>query len=437
MFPLQVSASHRFLVEAQNRPFLVQAEAAWSLIIGLTRDEVDRYLRDRRARGFNALIVNLIEHQFAGGANPHAAPLNRQGDAPFAAADFDAPNEAYFAHADWVLARAAEEGFAVWLAPCYLGYPRLTEGWYDEVLQNGTERCRRYGRFLGRRYAAQRNLIWVLAGDRNPDAARAMVEAMAEGIRNGGGAQLMTAHCRPGESPRMIFPDAPWLELNNVYTYDPVHRNALYAYHSKPVMPFILFESAYENERGATAGRLRAQAYAALLAGACGQAFGNLPVWKFGEGWSEALASEGATSMTLVSALFRSRAWTELVPDSTHVVVTEGYIGGETWVACARTRDRRTIIIYLPEKPVRQKSGPANSRRDAPTVDVDLTQLSGRQATAWWYDPRRGTVSPAGEYPTVGTRTFARPDDSDWVLVIDDASAKLSPPGRPTDAKTP
>jgi hypothetical protein len=269
-----------------------------------------------------------------------------------------------------------------------------------------------------------------MSGDRNPDAARPMVEAMAAGIREAGATQLMTAHCQPGESPRQIYPDSPWLQVNNVYTYDPVHRNALYAYLTEPVMPFILFESAYENERGASPGRLRAQAYTAMLAGACGQAFGNLPIWKFGAGWLPALASEGSVSMTHVSALFRSRAWTELVPDSTHVVVTEGYIGGDTWVGGARTRDGRTVIAYLPEKPARQKEEAANPQRHAPTIDVDLTKVTGNAVKAWWYNPRDGVATALGEFPTKGPRTFTRPDDRDWVLVLDAAAAGLPPPGR-------
>ncbi|MBI5692612.1 MAG: DUF4038 domain-containing protein [Verrucomicrobia bacterium] len=430
VFPWRVAESRRYLVDARERPVLLQAEAAWSLIIGLTLEEVDHYLRDRRARGFNGIIVNLIEHAFPGAANPHAAPRNRQGAGPFATpGDFSTPNEAYFAHADAVLARAEVAGFAVFLAPCYLGYPRLTEGWYEEVLQNGVDRCRAYGRFVGRRYRDRLNLIWVMSGDRNPDAARPMVEAMAAGLREGGAAQLMTAHCQPGESPRQIFPASPWLQLDNVYTYDPVHRNSLYAYLTKPLMPFLLFESAYENERGASAGRLRAQAYTALLAGACGQAFGNLPIWKFGSGWEAALGSEGSRSMAHVTALFRSRRWTELEPDATHEIVTEGYIGGDTWVGCARTRDRRTVILYLPERPPRQKSEPANPRRHAPTVDVDLGQLNGRAVTAWWYNPRDGTATAGGEFPAKGTRTFTRPDDADWVLVLDDSAAQWPAPG--------
>src|SRR4051794_25511277 len=75
------------LVDAAGAPVWLQGEAAWSLLVRLDDDEVDAYLADRRARGFNALLVNLIEHKFA-----DHAPRNRAGDAPFTADDFALPN---------------------------------------------------------------------------------------------------------------------------------------------------------------------------------------------------------------------------------------------------------------------------------------------------------------------------------------------------------
>jgi len=131
-FPLKVSANRRYLVNRNGLPVLVQGEAAWSLITGVTKQEAERYLDDRRRKGFNAIIVNLIEHKFQG-------PVNREGEGPFTTpGDFATPNEKYFAHADWVLRQAADRGMAVFLFPAYLGYKGLDEGWYQEVLLNGT-----------------------------------------------------------------------------------------------------------------------------------------------------------------------------------------------------------------------------------------------------------------------------------------------------------
>ena len=121
---LQVSANRRYLVDQNNVPFLVQGDAAWSLIVGLNDTEVDQYLRNRRDKGFSTIIVELIEHRFC-----KKPPFNEAGDAPFTTpGDFSTPNEKYFAHADWVIHKAGEYGIQVMLAPMYLGYIGTDEG---------------------------------------------------------------------------------------------------------------------------------------------------------------------------------------------------------------------------------------------------------------------------------------------------------------------
>ncbi len=74
---LRVGADRRHLVGGDGAPVLIHGDTAWSLITALTEHEIDAYLRDRRARGFNAIIVNLIEHKFNG-------PATRAGETPFA-----------------------------------------------------------------------------------------------------------------------------------------------------------------------------------------------------------------------------------------------------------------------------------------------------------------------------------------------------------------
>ena len=71
-FPLAVRPGERYLDDAEGRPFLIHGDTAWSLIADLTREDVDLYLRDRRARGFNTLLVNLIESRFATNAPANA-----------------------------------------------------------------------------------------------------------------------------------------------------------------------------------------------------------------------------------------------------------------------------------------------------------------------------------------------------------------------------
>ncbi len=136
-FPLAVAPGGRTLVDAAGKPFLLHGEAAWSLIAQLRREDVEIYLADRRARGFNAILVSLIERKYAS-----HAPNNAYGAAPFLVpGDFTTPNEAYFAHADWVLRRAAEEGFLVLLTPSYAGFEGGDAGWYREMVAAGAAGC--------------------------------------------------------------------------------------------------------------------------------------------------------------------------------------------------------------------------------------------------------------------------------------------------------
>jgi hypothetical protein len=60
-FPLRRAGA--CLVDAAGDAVWLQGEAAWSLVVQLDDAELDRYLADRRARGVNALVVNLIEHR--------------------------------------------------------------------------------------------------------------------------------------------------------------------------------------------------------------------------------------------------------------------------------------------------------------------------------------------------------------------------------------
>ncbi|MGI8783305.1 MAG: DUF4038 domain-containing protein [Acidobacteriota bacterium] len=120
--PLKISANARYLLDRNNQAVFLQGDTPWSLISGLTKDEAAHYLDDRMQKGFNALIVNLIEHKYRG-------PVNREGEPPFTTpGDFATPNEKYFAHSDWVLKRAAEKGIVILLAPMYLGYKGADEG---------------------------------------------------------------------------------------------------------------------------------------------------------------------------------------------------------------------------------------------------------------------------------------------------------------------
>jgi hypothetical protein len=417
---ISLSANKRFLVDQNGCPFLMQGDSAWSLIVGLTDAEAEQYLRNRRQKGFNTIMVELVEHKFC-----RRPPLNEAGDAPFTSpGDFSTPNEAYFAHADSIIRKAAENGIQVLLAPLYLGYKGTDEGWMEEVLKLAPAKCLAYGRYLGKRYKDFDNIIWLMGGDRNPEAALEKVDLVALGIREFDKRHLFSADPDPEYSAVDRYSGGGWLDFNTTYTYDIVHQKLLADYNRTPALPFILIESSYEGEHNTSEVQVRRQAYWAVLCGGFGHVMGNNPIWHFnGPGlypakitWQPAMDLPGSVGMMYWGRLFRSRAWFDLVPDQRHEVVTGGLgeFNGLDYLAAARTSDGSTVIAYMP-----------TSR----TITVDMSKVSGVQANGWWFDPRTGRATAAGSFPTRGFCVFDPPGHGDWVLVLDDSAKHFPAPG--------
>jgi hypothetical protein len=408
--PLRLSPDRRRILDVDGNAVLLQGDAAWSLIANTTLDEARFYIEDRRRKGFNTLIVSLIEYCFA-----QDPPRNLAGDEPFTTpGDFRTPNEAYMAHAERVLDVAAENGMLVILAPAYLGSPNSShlgfegrpEGWYQEVLANGAEGCRSWGEFLGRRFGQFRNIIWCIGGDWNPGETAVALDQMARGIRAAGIENLFTAHVLPECSPLDVFPEHDWLDLNPTYTYEVVHRKLQTDWNRNPARPFFLVESTYEGEHNASELQIRRQAYWSVLCGGNGHCMGNKPIWLFGDGWEAALDLPGSVAMARWGAFFRSLRWAELVPDFQHEIVTSGLgeARGLDRVTAAATPDKRLAVAYLP-------------LQRALTVQAGV--LAGPHLRVDWFEPATGQRLAGGTLLAEGSITLTPPFAEDSVLTIE------------------
>jgi hypothetical protein len=418
-YPLKISADQRYLVDQSNHPFFWSGDAAWSLIAQVSKEDAVYYLEDRRQKGFTIVLVNLIEHKFSS-----TAPRNFYGNPPFTGQTFNTPNEAYFAHADYVINEAAQRGLVVLLSPLYLGYQCGDEGWCGEVKAASLTDMRAWGRYIGNRYKNFNNIVWNIGGDTDPTPVKSKVQEFVTGLLEYDTRHLFTAHNQPESYAVTPWAGQSWLNINNIYTYSlTLYQNCKVAYDRTPVMPFFQIESAYENEHSSTQQQLRSQAYYPVLSGGPGYVFGNCPIWHFGyssgwcglTNWKTQLNNQGSTSMMYVQKLFTSRAWHLLVPDFNHTVMTAGYgsWGNTDYAAAARTGNGNTVIAYLP-----------SSRQ----VTVDLSTISGTQAACWWYNPANGSATAAGTYPTSGAHFLTPPSTGDWVLVIDNAALNLPAP---------
>ena len=418
-FPLRVSDNGRHLVDADGRPFLIIGDAAWSLIAQLTEQDIARYLDERQRRGFNSIIVNLIEHKFAS-----KAPANIQGIAPFLKlGDFTQPNPAYFDYAHQAVAAADQRGLSVWLCPAYLGWGGGDEGFFKEIKAAGPAALRSYGRFVGQRFKDLPNIVWMIGGDYAlPETERWAGHELALGLREGGATQLMTAH--GGQTSALdTFGDQPWLAVDTVYSYQPdLWRPLLAAYGRKPARPFVLIETTYGGEHDSKPEQIRRQAWWAMLCGASGQFFGNNPMWHFDgptlfphtNTWQQALDSTGARDIARLGKFLSARPWPRLVPDMEGKLVSTGAGDGATRVTSSRSSDGSLAVLYIPA----DGQGPRN-------LKLDLASFPG-PVTVQWFNPG-GEVCPRTRgltLPNRGQQTLSTPGDNgaaanDWVLVLE------------------
>lgn len=399
-FPLKRVAGSRWLADRDGRPFLVLGDTPWVLPLQLDRESARRYLDLRKAQGFNAILVNLIEHFF--GSHP---PTNVHSEGPFLRpGDFAAPNDAYFARVEALVEDAAARGIVVFMTPAYLGYDGGQEGWYQEMKALPVETLRGYGRYVATRFRRFDNIVWVHGGDFQP-ADHAIFRAVLDGIRETEPKWLHTYHGhRRDTAAEYLGPGEDWLGINTVYTAESVLPYIELA-RAKSRLPFVLIEGKYEGQAGVVPAVFRRQAYQTYLSGAAGHFAGFKAVWRFLPGWDTAATSPGAKSMAVLNGLLSRLPWPEFTPDSAHRLVVGGYgVEPELTVAAA---SQTTALVYLPNRW---------------SVSLDLGRLRGTEFEAVWTDPTNGREVPAGRFPAA-THRFPHPGRNaegadDWVLLI-------------------
>jgi hypothetical protein len=322
---------------------------------------------------------------------------------------------------DRVINLAAQYGLQVMLDPAE------TAGFLPTMRNNGTNKCRAYGQYLGNRYKNFPNIIWISGNDFQTwqtASDDALALAVARGILDNDTNHLHTVELNYQVSSSLDDPKwASIVGLNAVYTYAPTYAEVLHAYGQSPTMPVFMVEANYESEKdsgtdGGSTYNLRLQEYWTMLSGASGQLYGNHYTWQFIPGWQTNLATIGTRQFGYVKALFEARAWYNLVPDTSHVVVTRGYgtfsssgsIDSNDYATAASTPDGTLVMVYMP------------TRR---TVTVDMSKLRD-DAVGWWYDPASGSFIyiSGSPFTNSGTRTFTPPGNNadgngDWVLGLE------------------
>lgn len=437
---LKISDNHRFLVTERGAPFFWLGDTAWELFHRLGREDADRYLTDRSQKGFTVIqAVALAEMDGLNETNVYGhLPLNNH--------DPLHPNEEYFKHVDWIVARANAKGLYIGMLPTWGDKWNKAWGAGPEIFT--PENAAVYGEWLGCRYRGA-GLIWILGGDRpvENDHHREILRALAGGLRKGdNGVHLITFHPAGGGGSASSFHNEPWLDFNmrqngHAAEFTGHYDQTLVDYNRTPAKPVIDAEPLYEGHPisfdakkfgHSVAADVRRPLYWDLFSGACGHTYGHHSIWQMWAAgrapvndplmsWSEALEQPGAGQMQHAKNLLLSRPFLTRLPDDSVIVADRvaTSVPGAGRYRFVATRDEAGsfAMIYAP---VGRK------------FKVHMDKISGTQVKAWWFNPRNGEATVIGQYANTGEREFTPPDlgeSLDWVLVLDDASKSYPLPG--------
>jgi len=434
---LQVTKDGHYLQYEDGTPFFWLGDTGWELFHRLTKEEIAKYLENRRQKGFN-VIQAVILAEFDGLKKP-----NRYGDIPLIDLDPTKPNEKYFELVDWTVQQAKNKNMFMGLLPTW--GDKVIKMWGQGPIIFTESNAYAYGRWLGNRYKDHPNIIWILGGDRPPlnDSIdkKELWRSMAKGIVEGTNQKAIITYHPSGESSSAKFwPDEPWLDIQMLQSGHAKKDNPVWEWIKRdraivPAKPILDGEPNYEDHPVNWDKKngyfrdydVRRQTYRSVFAGACGVTYGNQAMWQFysdreepvaypERSWIETLDRPGAFQVGYLKKLIESRSVNERIPDQK--IIVDGQGEKIDYIVAFKDVKNKYCMIYLP---VGKK------------ISVDISFLPSTQIRAWWFNPGKGEA----ERPIVLKKemviSFTPPSlgiEKDWVLVIDDVSTKFSQPGK-------
>lgn len=431
---LKVSENKRFLVYEDGTPFFYLGDTGWELFHRLNKEETEKYLENRRAKGFT--VIQAVALAELDGLNTP----NTGGNRPLTDNDPLKPDEAYFAHVDWVIRTAAGKGLFIGLLPTWgdkIDPMKWGKGPKIFNIENGFK----YGQWIGKRYRDFKNIIWINGGDRDGGGENNPIwNAIAEGIKSVDRNHLMTFHPWGEHSSSEWFQNSAWLDFNMCQTghgqrsYSIYKRIILRDYSLNPVKPCFDGEPRYEdhpvNWNPEVLGwfddaDVRQAMYWNLFSGGFGHTYGCHPVWQMAAPgrepvglvrhyWYDVLDLPGAFDLIHARRLVESRPFLSRVPDQDLIV--PDYFPETDYIVA--TRGDGYAFIYFPT---------------GWSAEIRLEKLGVKTITAWWFNPHTGESGLIDSFSGTGSRKFTPPTNgrgNDWILVLDDASRKFKAPGQ-------
>jgi hypothetical protein len=432
---LKISSNARYFTTANNDPFFWLGDTGWLLFSKLDREEAEKYLEDRRQKGFNVIQVMVLHNVSAANVYGDSALVNKdvarpvitEGNSFTDSAQYD-----YWDHVDFVISKAAEKNLYMALVPVW---GSNVKGGYVNSKQ-----AEQYANFLAERYKNNPNIIWLNGGDIKGSDSLNVWKTIGSTLRAQDPHHLITFHPRGRTQSSEWFHDEPWLDFNMFqsghrrYDQDTAKAELRYGednwkyiqadYQRKPVKPTLDGEPSYEaipqglhdtTQVYWTDDDVRRYGYWSVFAGACGYTYGHNAVMQmvkptdskraYGarEFWYDALQAPGAVQMVHLKSLMLSRPYAERVPDQSLVAGQ-----GEQYNYLVATRGPDYAMVYT---------------YTGRTMEVNMGKISGKQVKASWYSPRDGGTTEIGTFENQGRQRFDPPgapeNGNDWVLMLD------------------
>ncbi|MGB8491394.1 MAG: glycoside hydrolase family 140 protein, partial [Bacteroidales bacterium] len=433
---LEISENRRYLVDENGNPFFWLGDTGWLLFSKLTREEADKYLTDRAAKGFNVIQVMVLHSP--GVANVYgdsaligrnvANPLVTEGNAFEVPLQYD-----FWDNVDYIIDLAAQKGIYIALVPV----------WGSNV-RNGLVKkddAAKYAEWIANRYRNRSNIIWLNGGDVRGSDSLDIWNIIGSTIDKVDPGHLITFHPFGRTTSSIWFHNEKWLDFNMFQSghrrYDQDNsgwgfgqdnwRYVDHDYTLDPVKPTIDGEPSYEGipqglhnpgEPYWDANDVRRYAYWSVFAGGFGFTYGANSVMQFykqsdlkpaygaREYWDAALSAPGSGQMQYLKKLMLSRPYLERIPD-------QSLISGDNGVKydyLIGTRGNNYAFIYT---------------YTVRNIPVKMGIIPGDKVKATWYKPTDGSTTVIGEFENKGTLEFDPPgepaDGNDWVLVLDAA----------------
>jgi hypothetical protein len=414
--PLRVSENGRFFVEDGGKPFFILADTAWALFTGISREDVEFYLDDRQAKGFNTILCSLL-HFWPSRQNEWAPKHRVYGFWAFDGDHYDLsrPNRQYWEHVDWVMQQARRRSLRLAVVPCW--FRRRGEAW---KVQLTPDTATRFGEYLGLRCCQYNNVIWLFGGDYPPMEKRRELRLLAEAIRYYAPHHLISYQANADSSSGAFSHAERWLAFNSIQTNGKEHPGE-YAlvredWHRVPAKPTWLAEAYYE--RPGSRFAVRQAAWRSVLTGGAGFGYGVENVFDLGYSnkWKEHLDMPGSGDVVFMLGLLQSQPWHRLVPD--HAAKNKLLVAVETqkdiYFASACSADGDVGVIYLPVRT---------------TIAVNMGLFNGPVMGRWFNPSNADSVDVEGSpFMNSGIRALRppKPDgtaETDLVLVLTAESA--------------